>query len=129
MRSFEIRDVGEIKAREPVEQLFIDGIGQIDAFEEELKGTTFLSELRQLLAYIEHFANGNSIGSKLVVLKNPIAGGMEYEFKSKHLRIYAVQRPGKKVVIYCGKKKKADSSDNIAEFRRLKQQYLWNEKN
>ena len=124
MGIFGTREVKEIRAREVVEQLCIDGVGQIDAFHDDLAGTTFQSELKTLLAYIEHFANGCSVGERMRILKNPTKGGIEFEFRSKHLRVYAMQRPGRKIVIFCGKKKKADSSDNIAAFRLLKQSFV-----
>lgn len=62
----------------------------------------FQSEFETLIRYIEHHANGNSIGKKLVILKKPSKGGMEYEYKSKHLRIYAIQEPDKKLIIFGG---------------------------
>jgi hypothetical protein len=51
-------------------------------------------------------------------------GVTEYEFISKHLRIYAIQQSGKKIVIYGGVKARADSSDNIAIFRSIKSEFL-----
>jgi len=77
-----------------------------------------------LLRYIQHHANGNSIGKKLEILKNPTKGGIEYEYKSKHLRIYAIQQPNKKIIIFGGVKHDADSLDNITPFRALKTRYL-----
>lgn len=49
---------------------------------------------------------------------------MEYEFISKHLRIYAIQQPGRKLIVFGGKKKDADSSDNIKKFRLVKSKYI-----
>jgi hypothetical protein len=124
MRKFDTKEVYLIKARERVEQLYIDNIGVIEAFEEELKGTTYLSELKTILTYVEHFANGNSCGSRMDYIINPSPGGKEFEFISKHLRLYAFQQPNKKIILFVGKKKKADSSDLIAAFQLLKKQYL-----
>lgn len=123
MSTFVTRSVEKIKAREVVEQLFIDGIGQLDALERELIGTTFGGEFIGLIAFIQHFANGGTPGKKVKYLKGN-EGATEFEFISKHLRIYAIQQPGKKIIIYGGFKKAADSSDNIAAFRAIKKEYL-----
>lgn len=124
MPTFETRKVDAINARELVEELWVDGESQLDSLEEKLKGTTYISELQDLLVFIQHIANGGTPGKKLKILKKPIDGGMEFEFRSKHLRLYAIQRTNKKIIIFGGIKKAADSHDNIEEFRRLKKKYI-----
>lgn len=124
MRRFECKKVEIIKALEQVDQLFIDGMGQLDVFEASLKGTTFLCEFPTIIRYIEHFSNGNSAGGRLKYLTNSDDNVTEYEFITKHLRIYAIQQPGRKIIICGGIKKKADSSDNIEKFRLVKKDFL-----
>lgn len=124
MPKFETKIVEEIKAKEIVEELYIDGVGQLETFENQLSGTTYKSELDDLIVFIEHFANGGTPGKKVKYLKNPIAGGTEFEFISKHIRLYAIQRPGKKILLFGGTKKAADSSDNIKAFRLIKEKYI-----
>jgi hypothetical protein len=123
MTKFVTKAVEQIKAREVVEQLFVHGKGQLDALEEALVGTTYKGEFIGLIAFIQHFANGGTPGKKVKYLRDN-EGCTEFEFISKHLRIYAIQRPGKKIIIYGGFKKAADSSDNIATFRAIKKEYL-----
>jgi hypothetical protein len=123
MTKFVIRVVEEIKAREIVMQLCIYGVGQLDLFERQLVGTTYRSEYKSLLLFIQHFANGGEPGRKVKYLKGN-NGPTEFEFISKHLRIYAIQRPGKKIIIYGGIKKAPDSRDNIAVFRSIKKEYI-----
>jgi hypothetical protein len=123
MTKFVIRVVEEIKARELVMQLCIYGIGQLALFEKQLVGTTYKSEYRSLILFIQHFANGGEPGKKVKYLKGN-DGPTEFEFISKHLRIYAIQRPGRKLIIYGGFKKASDSRDNIAVFRAIKKEYL-----
>ena len=123
MSKFAIKIVEAIKAKEIVEQLFIDNVGQLDALENALTGTTYQGEFIGLIAFIQHFANGGTPGKKVKYLKGN-KGAAEFEFISKHLRIYAIQQPGKKIILYGGFKKAADSSDNIAIFRSIKQQFL-----
>jgi hypothetical protein len=123
MSKFVTKVVEKIKAREAVEQLFINDIGQLDLLEQSLAGTTYKGEFIGLIAFIQHFANGGEPGNKLKYLKGG-EGTTEFEFRSKHLRIYAIQQPGKKIIIYGGFKKAADSSDNIAVFRSIKKEYI-----
>lgn len=124
MNTFATKPVESIKARQLVEELFINGEGQLAKFEDSLLGTTYEAELRTLLRYIEHFANGNSCGDRMLYLKGVPDGVTEYEFRTKHIRIYVIQQVGKKIIIYLGIKKKADSRDLIAAFRTVKIQYL-----
>lgn len=124
MSKFECKVVEKIKAREVVEQLFIKGVGQMDAFENQLKGTTYKGEFIGLIAFIEHFANGGEPGKKVKYLKGVKDSVTEFEFISKHLRIYAIQQPGKKIILFGGIKDAPDSSDNIAVFRSIKKEFL-----
>ena len=123
MSKFVTKLIEEIKAKEVVEQLFIQNIGQLDALELQLVGTTYKGEFIGLITFIQHIANGGTPGKKLKYLKGN-KGATELEFISKHLRIYAIQLPNKKLIIYGGFKKASDSSDNIAVFRRIKLEYL-----
>ena len=124
MSIFVTRPVESIDSTENVEQLFINGIGQLDALEQRLKGTTYLGEFRSLLPFIAHFASRGNPGKKVKYLKGVKDGIIELEFISKHLRIYAIQLPGRKIILFGGIKKAADSSDNIAVFRSIKKKYL-----
>lgn len=123
MTKFVTKIYSLIKAREAVEQLFINDNGVLDTFEKSLTGTTYLGEFKGIIKFIEHFANGGSVGKKVKYLRGVKDGITEYEFISKHIRIYAIQQPGKKIVVFCGMKRKADSSDNIAVFRSIKKEY------
>jgi hypothetical protein len=124
MIKFTTRVVDEIKALEVVEQLCIYGVGQLDLFEEQIVGTTYSGDFKGLISFIQHFANGGNPGRKVKYLR----GGddtTEFEFIRKHLRIYAIQRLTRKLIIYGGFKKATDSSDNIMWFRAIKREYLF----
>lgn len=123
MIKFETKRVDEIKAREIVEQLFINGLGALNDLKKRLAGTTYTGEYDSLIAFIQHFADGGNPGKKVKYLKGN-RGATELEFISKHLRIYAIQQPDKKIIIYGGIKKAADSNDNIAVFRAIKQKFV-----
>lgn len=49
-------------------------------------------------------------------------GVREYEFKTKHLRVYAIEQKGGKIVIIGGTK--ANQAKDQVEFRRLKKGYI-----
>lgn len=123
MPNFTTRNIDLIKAKMPVEQLVVNGVGQLDDLEARLKGTMFLPEFKKLILQIQHVADGGKFGKFCKILKGG-ASGTEYEFSSDHLRIFVIPIPGKKLLVYGGKKHAADTSDLIAIFRRLKQQYL-----
>jgi len=124
MRKFTTQIVDAIRAKELVEELIINDLPVLEQFELYLTGTTYLTEVRSLLTYIEHFANGGNIGKKCKILKGGNKKVTEYEFISKHLRLYGIQMPGKKLIIYGGIKRQADSSDNITAFRLICYEYL-----
>ncbi len=124
MIKFTTRLVDEIKALEAVEQLCIYGVGQLEQLEEQIAGTTYSGEFKGLISFIQHFANGGNPGRKVKYLRGG-DGTTEFEFIRKHLRIYAIQRPAKKLIIYGGLKKAADSRDNIEIFRAIKREYLF----
>ena len=124
MTKFATRVIDEIKALEIVEQLCIYGVGQLDLLEEKIVGTTYSGEFKGLLSFIQHFANGGNPGRKVKYLRG-VDGTTEFEIISKHLRIYAIQRSARKLIIYGGLKKAADSSDNIEVFRVIKREYLF----
>ncbi|MBK7883913.1 MAG: hypothetical protein IPJ81_08975 [Chitinophagaceae bacterium] len=123
MSKFVTQRVISINAKELVEQLVIDGIKQLDKFEKALKGTTYISEYRTILKYIEHAANGNSLPEKkFKLLKGVKDNIVEYEFKSKHIRVYAIQMPNNKIIIFLGYKN--TQASDIISFRSLKKRYL-----
>ena len=123
MRKFVTKKIDAIHSRELFEQLFIDDKGQLDEFLKSLSGTTYLSEYRTLLTSMEYFGDGNRLpDTKYKDLTPSKEIIKEHEFKSKHLRIYAIQLSGKKLVIIGGYKN--TQPQDIIRFRSLKEQFL-----
>ena len=125
MSTFALRKVEAVKAKQELDELLIDGVGQLEAFEEEIKQKhgRFLTELQMLLLYIEYAANGQSLSETKFRDITPNGESVkEYEFKSKHLRVYAIKKPNGKIIVLGGLKttQKAD----FRRFRSLKTQYL-----
>ena len=125
MPIFALKKVVSIQAKQEVDELEIDGIGQLIVFEQMLseQDSQYVSELRTMLTYIEYIANGNSLPDTKFRDVTPLGEKVkEYEFKSKHLRVYAIKRENGKVLVLGGLKttQKAD----FIHFRSLKKQYL-----
>ena len=109
----------EIVGRQQFFELQTASVGCLQALEEILVGTTYTSEFVTLLAYMDKVANLHSLpATKFKDITPKDETVKEYEFKSKHLRIYAVQKPGGKVVVLGGFK--TTQPADIAAMRRLK---------
>lgn len=95
MPTFTLKKVEAIQAKQEVDELLIDGIGQLSAFEKMLAANhaQYLSELRTMLSYIEYAANGNSLPDTRIKDVTP-AGVMvkEYEFNRVAGAIEALAR-------------------------------------
>lgn len=125
MSTFALRKVEVVQAKQELDELVIDGVGQLSAFEELIykTDTRYLTEFRTLLTYIEYAGNGNSLPDTKFKDVTPAGASVKrYEFKSKHLRIYAIKQLNGKIIILGGFKttQKAD----FKRFRLLKESYL-----
>jgi hypothetical protein len=114
MPKFTIAEIKAISCRQEFDQLVIDGEGQLDIFEKDLADTTYKSEFKTLLTYMEYLGNNGSLPKTKFRDVTPKGEKVkEYEFKSKHLRIY---------VILGGYKSSQDK--DFIKFRSLKKQFL-----
>jgi len=125
MRKFTLKIIDSIKGKQTFEELVIDDDeGQLTKFEKELEGTTYLAEYKTLISYMDFVANLKPLpNNKFKELTTDSKEEFkEYEFKSKHLRIYCIQKFGGKIIVLCGKK--SEQEKDLKEFRSLKKQYL-----
>jgi putative component of toxin-antitoxin plasmid stabilization module len=125
MPIFTLRSIDAVRAKQELDELMLDDVGQLEAFREELaeKHERYLSELGTLLIYMEYAANGQTLPATKFKDVTPDGESVkEYEFKSKHLRVYAIKKPNGKIIVLGGLKttQKAD----FKRFRSLKKQYL-----
>ena len=125
MAKFALQRIEAIKAKQEIDELFVDGQGQWECFKEEInkQHADYSSELIKMLDYIAYAANGNSLpDTKFKDVTPEKESVKEYEFKSKHLRVYAIKKLNGKIIILGGLKttQKAD----FKRFRSLKKQYL-----
>ncbi len=123
MPKFVLHEIEAIKGKQIFCQVEINGVKQLDTFEEELAGTSYLSEFRTMLTYMEFVANNKPLPqTKFRELKGVKDGIKEYEFKSKHLRIYAVHQKGGKIIVLCGFKNNQEK--DINRFRSIKKELV-----
>ena len=126
MHKFAKERINAINGKLPFYQLVVDGEKALDKFENKLE-KSYGSELRTLITYMEYFAT--NYGSKsLPPKKFKYLDGKkqsdlvkEFEFKSKHLRIYGIIKDG--AIIMLGGYKNSQPED-IIKFRSLKKSYL-----
>ena len=123
MPKFAINRIETLKCLQEFDQLIIDGEGQLDVFEKDLYDTTYLSEFKTLLTYMEYLGNNRSLPKTKFRDVTPKGEKIkEYEFKSKHLRIYAIQKLNGKIIILGGYKTNQDK--DFIKFRALKKKYI-----
>ncbi|WP_353076689.1 hypothetical protein [Flavobacterium sp.] len=123
MSKFALHKIETIKGKQVFSQLEINGVKQLDAFEKDLVGTTYESEFKQLLTLMEYVANNKTLpDTKFRDITPQKEKVREYEFKSKHLRIYSIQQFGGKIIVVGGYKK--DQKKDIKSFRSIKKQFL-----
>lgn len=118
MSTFALRKVEAVKAKQELDELVIDGVGQLEAFEQLITETDkrFLTEFKTLLSYMEYAANGNSLpDTKFKDVTPAGTGHKEYEFKSKHLRVYAIKQPNGRIIVLGGFK-----TTQKADFKRFR---------
>lgn len=118
---FTLRKIEAIVGRQVFHELLDEGKGCLEVLEKSLSDTTYQSELVTIIAYMDKVANLHSLPETKFRDITPQGEKIrEYEFKSKHLRVYAVQKPGGKVVVLGGFK--TTQSADILAMRRLKNQ-------
>lgn len=76
-----------------------------------------------MLTYVEYVANGNSLPDTKFRDITPSGEKVkECEFKSKHLRVYAIKKENGKIIMLGGLK--TTQKEDFKRFRSLKTQYL-----
>ncbi|MFC2131044.1 hypothetical protein ACFLSQ_06380 [Bacteroidota bacterium] len=122
MPIFALEKIEAVKGNQDFYKLFIDGNCEFDDFEEEAK-VNYRSEINSVYTYMELVAKLITVSPRKFKDITPKKENVkEYEFKTKHLRIYAIKEPGGKLVI-CGGYKNTQPRD-IRHFREVKKQYL-----
>ena len=126
MSKFALRKIEAIKGKQEFDKLIVDDMCPFDLFESGLEGQ-YRSELEGIYHIMQDVADLKLVPDTKFhfydVGKNKNKDGVrEFEFKSKHLRVYGITKPNGKIVITGGTKAKQKQEQNV--FRKLKLQYL-----
>lgn len=124
MRIFVLEQIDAIIGKQRFDKLIVEEDGfrkcPFDEFENEQK-QFFPNEIVQLYAYMNQVANLKALPEEKF---HPYDNGdpREYEFKTKHLRLYCIEQPGGKIVVYGGTK--ARQRLDTSRFRALKDGFI-----
>jgi len=127
MPTFALRKIDAIRGKQEFDKLIVDEKCPFDAFEEDLE-EQYKAEMAGIYHYMEDVANLKAVPDDKFHFydndkkKKRKDGVREFEFKSKHLRVYGITKSNGKIIITGGTKAKQKAEQG--EFRRLKNQYL-----
>lgn len=112
----------QVRGKQVFHKLVVDGVSPFDTFVSGIE-QQYESELDAIMNYMDQVANLKSVPStKFHPYSDGKDGCREFEFKSKHLRVYSIECPNGEIVITGGTK--ANQSDDQITFRRLKNQFV-----
>lgn len=122
MDRYTLKRMEQVRGKQVFDKLVVNGIAPFDVFIEELEDI-YQSEIRTMYKYMDVVANlGLLPSNKFHPYSSGKDGVREYEFKTKHLRVYSIEKPGGQIVIIGGTK--VNQRKDQAEFRRLKKGYI-----
>ncbi|MGQ1908192.1 hypothetical protein ACT3CE_00245 [Marinifilum sp. RC60d5] len=125
MSKYSLNEIEGIEGKQNIYKLHIDELCMFDEFEEEIgnKGQ-YEEELYAIYSLMEDVADNKLLPKEkfrdITISKKEKF--KEYEFKSKHLRVYAIKAPDGKVVIMGGYKNR--QKKDIKKFRSIKDKYI-----
>jgi hypothetical protein len=123
MRKFALKKIEAVVGKQEFFELIIDGVSQLDNFYEDLQDR-YKTEYDTILTYMDYVAKcqTNPPPTKFKDITPKKEKVKEYEFKSKHLRVYGIAKENGKIIILMGFKTTQDR--DIKKFRNLKREYL-----
>lgn len=122
MPTFALENIEAVVGKQNFMKLKVDDVVPFDEFEKSLQERD-KKELASIYNIMNQVANNLSVpNTKFHPYSDGSDGFREYEFKTKSLRVYAIEMSGGKIVITGGTK--ARQSKDESEFRRLKKQYV-----
>lgn len=122
MAKYTLKRMEQIQGKQVFDKLVVDGVAPYDTFIDNLE-ELYRPEVKSLYALMDVVANlGPLPKTKFHPYSDGKDGVREYEFKTKHLRVYAIEQKGGKIIILGGKK--VDQAKDQVEFRRLKKEYI-----
>jgi hypothetical protein len=122
MDKYSLERIEQVKGKQAFDKLVVNGVAPFDEFVKDLE-EIYRSELRTMYAYMNRVANLHALPKEKYHPYNDGKDGFrEYELKTKHLRVYLIEKPGGKIVVLGGMKANQRKDQN--EFRRLKKGYI-----
>ena len=122
MAKYTLVRMDQIRGKQVFDKLVVDGVAPFDTFIDGLEDR-YRSEVRTLYAYMDAVANLLSLPeTKFHPYSDGKDGVREFEFKTKHLRVYAIEQTGGKIIIIGGMK--SNQAKDQATFRKLKNGYI-----
>ena len=127
MPTFALQKIEAIKGRQQFDKLVVDGKCPFDEFEANLE-EQYKAEMAGIYHYMQDVADLKPVSDDKYHFYDKDKkqrrkdGVREFEFKSKHLRVYGITKPNGKIIITGGTK--ARQKVEQGEFRRLKNLYL-----
>ena len=127
MSNFALKNIDAVCGRQKFDKLIIDDKCLLDSFIENLEDK-YLSEMDSMYAYMQWVADSKPLPyAKFHLLdRNKAEGYTEYEFKTKHLRIYAISQFNGKIIILGGYKNNQDK--DLITFRSIVKRYIQSQK-
>jgi len=124
MTKFAFKKVEELNCVQNIVKLEVNGSCYFDQFQEEIyrSKSQYVTELGMILQYMERDGNGQSVADKKKDITPDKALVKEYEYKTKHLRVYAIKQKDGKIIILGGFKNK--QKRDIRKFRQIKKQLI-----
>lgn len=125
MSKYSLNKIEGIEGKQNIYKLHIDESCMFDEFEEEIESKgQYEEELYAIYSLMEDVADNKLLPKEkfrdITISKKEKF--KEYEFKSKHLRVYAIKAPDGKVVIMGGYKNR--QKKDIKKFRSIKDKYI-----
>ena len=126
MAKYTLKQIDEIEGKRTIYKMSIDNSCLFEQFEDEIEEIgQYEEELTSIFAHIEDFANQVLLPkTKFRILNKGIKKDRikEYEFKSKHLRVYGIKAPTGSIIILGGYK--TTQKNDINKLKRIKTEYI-----
>lgn len=127
MAEYSLKAMDAVIGKQSFDMLVRDGICLFEEFENNVQAQ-YKGEVATLYALMNDVANLKTLPkTKFHPYNKGDADVREFEFKTKHLRVYAIEKPGGKIVVIGGTK--ANQKKDEATFRKYKDQYIKSLKN
>ena len=127
MAEYSLKAMDAVIGKQSFDMLVRDGICLFEEFENNVQAH-YKGEVATLYALMNDVANLKTLPkTKFHPYNKGDADVRESEFKTKHLRVYAIEKPGGKIVVIGGTK--ANQKKDEATFRKYKDQYIKSLKN